>query len=193
MGYQFLKVYHGTWMKGHFKLLFIGILGVLLLAVFSSACSEKSGKPVPASIPVIVSTVTQKAVPVQIRAIGNVQACSTVTVKAKVGGELTRVHFTEGPIGSSQRGGQTGQGPWASLVKPLGTAPISNDLFQHQTRRFPWRRCCSGRKGSKGHDAWNHQYCFSRDGPDVPNLHERNRHPINHGDRCYLYRSWNSV
>jgi len=95
MGYQFLKFYHSTWMKGHFKLLFIGILG-LLLAVFSSACSEKSGKPVPASIPVIVSTVTQKAVPVQIRAIGNVQAYSTVTVKAKVGGELVRVHFTEG-------------------------------------------------------------------------------------------------
>ncbi len=73
-----------------------GILGLLLLVVFSSACSEKSGKPAPASIPVMVSVVTQKAVPVQIRAIGNVQACSTVTVKAKVGGELTRVHFTEG-------------------------------------------------------------------------------------------------
>ncbi len=61
---------------------------------FSSACSEKSKKPAAASIPVIVSTVVQKAIPVQIRAIGNVQACSTV--KAKVGGELTRVHFTEG-------------------------------------------------------------------------------------------------
>ena len=36
----------------------------------------------------------QKAVPVQTRAIGNVQAYSTVTVK--VGGELTRAHLTEG-------------------------------------------------------------------------------------------------
>ena len=73
-----------------------GILGLLVLVVFSSACSEKSGKPAPAPIPVVVRTVIQKAVPVQIRAIGNVQACSTVTVKAKVGGELVRVHFTEG-------------------------------------------------------------------------------------------------
>jgi hypothetical protein len=79
----------------------IGILGgifvLLHLAVFSSGCSnEKSGKPVSAPIPVIVSTVIQKTVPVQLRAIGNVQAYSTVTIKSKVGGELVRVHFTEG-------------------------------------------------------------------------------------------------
>jgi multidrug efflux system membrane fusion protein len=97
MGYQFFKAHHGTWMKGHFKLLFIGILGLLLLAVFSSACSnEKSKKPVSAPIPVTVGKATQKTVPVQLRAIGNVQAYSTVTIKSKVGGELVRVHFTEG-------------------------------------------------------------------------------------------------
>ncbi|MDO9124860.1 MAG: biotin/lipoyl-binding protein, partial [Deltaproteobacteria bacterium] len=44
----------------------------------------------------MVSTATQKTVPVQLRAIGNVQAYSTVTVKSKVGGELVSVHFTEG-------------------------------------------------------------------------------------------------
>jgi multidrug efflux system membrane fusion protein len=43
-----------------------------------------------------VSTATQKTVPVQLRAIGNVQAYSTVTIKSKVGGELVRVHFIEG-------------------------------------------------------------------------------------------------
>jgi multidrug efflux system membrane fusion protein len=43
-----------------------------------------------------VSTAIQKTVPVELRAIGNVQAYSTVTVKSKVGGELVRVHFTEG-------------------------------------------------------------------------------------------------
>ncbi len=96
MGYHLLEAHHGIWMKGLFKIFFIGISGLSLLVAFSSACSEKSKKPAAASIPVIVSTVVQKAVPVQIRAIGNVQACSTVTVKAKVGGELTRVHFTEG-------------------------------------------------------------------------------------------------
>ena len=101
MEYQAFKVHHGIWMKEHFQALFIrflvGILGLLFLAIFSSGCSnEKSNKPVSAPIPVIVSTAIQKTVPVELRAIGNVQAYSTVTVKSKVGGELIRVHFTEG-------------------------------------------------------------------------------------------------
>jgi multidrug efflux system membrane fusion protein len=84
-------------MKGRFHPLFIVVFGLLLLTIFSSACSnEKQGKPVSAPIPVTVSTVIQKTVPVQLRAIGNVQAYSTVTVKSKIGGELVRVHFKEG-------------------------------------------------------------------------------------------------
>ena len=44
----------------------------------------------------MVGKVIQKAVPVQIRVIGNVQAYSTITVKSIVGGEISQVHFTEG-------------------------------------------------------------------------------------------------
>jgi len=84
-------------MEKHSQGFFIGILGFLLLAFFSSGCSdEKSNKPAAASIPVTVSMAIQKTVPVQLRAIGNVQAYSTVTIKSKIGGELVRVHFTEG-------------------------------------------------------------------------------------------------
>ena len=91
------KAHVGTSMKGRFHPLFIVVFGLLFLVIFSSACSnDKSRKPVSAPIPVIVSTVIQKTVLVQLRAIGNVQAYSTVTIKSKVGGELVRVHFTEG-------------------------------------------------------------------------------------------------
>jgi multidrug efflux system membrane fusion protein len=84
-------------MKGHSHSFFTGILGLLLLTLFSSGCSdEKSKKPVSAPIPVTVGTAIQKTVPVQLRAIGNAQAYSTVTIKSKIGGELVRVHFTEG-------------------------------------------------------------------------------------------------
>ena len=100
MEYRLFEADHGTWLKAHHRSLLIGVSGLLFLTFFSSACSnEKSKKLNPASIPVIAGTVIQKAVPVQICAIGNVQAYSTVTVKSKVGGELVRVHFTEGQDG----------------------------------------------------------------------------------------------
>ena len=47
-------------------------------------------------VPVTVSTATQRDVPVEVQVIGNVEAYSTITVKAQIGGELTAVHFREG-------------------------------------------------------------------------------------------------
>jgi len=47
-------------------------------------------------MPVTVASVIQKTVPVEITAIGNVEAYTTVSVKALVSGELTEVHFQEG-------------------------------------------------------------------------------------------------
>ena len=94
---RLFEAHRGTWMRATLRSLLIGISGLLFLALFSSACSnEKSKKPVSAPIPVTVSIAIQKTVPVELRAIGNVQAFSTVTVKSKVGGELVGVHFKEG-------------------------------------------------------------------------------------------------
>jgi multidrug efflux system membrane fusion protein len=47
-------------------------------------------------VPVTVATASQKDVPVEIQVIGNVEAYSTITVKAQVGGQLTKVSFNEG-------------------------------------------------------------------------------------------------
>jgi len=47
-------------------------------------------------VPVTAATVISKTMPVQIRSIGNVEAFSTVQVKAQVGGQLMKVHFAEG-------------------------------------------------------------------------------------------------
>jgi len=43
-----------------------------------------------------VGTVEQKIVPVQLTAIGNVEAISTIQVKSQIGGILHKVHFKEG-------------------------------------------------------------------------------------------------
>jgi membrane fusion protein, multidrug efflux system len=82
------------------------VLGMMLLlatAVAAGACSKgaeskaesKSGQRQQA-VPVAVATVEQKPMPVQIQALGSVEAYSVVSVKAQVGGELMRVHFKEG-------------------------------------------------------------------------------------------------
>jgi multidrug efflux system membrane fusion protein len=72
------------------------VFGSLLLAVALSGCSQQQAAPAPPAAPVAVAKVEQKAVPVELRAIGTVEAFSTVDVKAQVDGELTKVHFTEG-------------------------------------------------------------------------------------------------
>ena len=97
MAFVSFKNLHAHLVRGHSQALLGGVLGLICFAAFSSACSnEKPKKPASVPLPVMVSTATQKTVPVQLRTIGNVQAYSTVTVKSKVGGELVRVHFTEG-------------------------------------------------------------------------------------------------
>jgi multidrug efflux system membrane fusion protein len=73
-------------------------LGLLIgISLLLWACSSGSkGEGPPKAVPVMMGVVTQKAVPVEIRVIGNVQAYTTITVKSLIGGEVSRVHFSEG-------------------------------------------------------------------------------------------------
>ncbi len=70
----------------------------ILLAACSGGNARANGKQSDrgAIVPVTVATVVRKDVPIQVRAIGNVEAYSTVEVKSMVAGELTRVAFKEG-------------------------------------------------------------------------------------------------
>ena len=79
----------------------ISSLGALLLLTclgLLAGCSEvKSQQPkAKEALPVSVSTVQEKTVPVQLRTIGRVEAYATVAIKTRVGGEITRVHFQDG-------------------------------------------------------------------------------------------------
>jgi multidrug efflux system membrane fusion protein len=49
-----------------------------------------------ALVPVKATAAVQKAVPVQLQAVGTVEAYATVSIKSRVDGELMRVHFREG-------------------------------------------------------------------------------------------------
>ena len=70
---------------------------LLILPLFMAGCSSKADSVAqPAPSPVSIATAESKPVPLEIQAVGNVEAYSNVTVKAQVGGELTRVGFEEG-------------------------------------------------------------------------------------------------
>jgi multidrug efflux system membrane fusion protein len=62
----------------------------------SSPGGGKGGKKGGGDVPVTVTKAIHKNVPVETQVIGNVEAYSTISVKAQVGGELTAVSFKEG-------------------------------------------------------------------------------------------------
>ena len=73
------------------------LLGFLFVGACSNSPSaEESKKNERPTVPVAVAQVLEKDVPVQLTAVGNVEAYATVSVKSRVGGELTAVHFREG-------------------------------------------------------------------------------------------------
>ena len=73
---------------------------VVLLMVFVLGCGSKdavqAAKPPASGAPVKVATVTSRTMPVELQAIGNVEAISTVSIKAQISGQLMTVHFREG-------------------------------------------------------------------------------------------------
>jgi membrane fusion protein, multidrug efflux system len=72
-----------------------------LMLLFMIGCGNKdavqAAKPQQApAAPVRIATVTSRTMPVEIQAIGNVEAISTVSIKAQISGQLVGVHFKEG-------------------------------------------------------------------------------------------------
>jgi len=74
------------------------VLGAATAAYFvnDSRAKEKKGGRGPAAVPVSVTSAIQKSIPVRLQAIGNVEAFSTVSIKARVDGQINSVNFKEG-------------------------------------------------------------------------------------------------
>jgi multidrug efflux system membrane fusion protein len=66
------------------------------LSLLSACVGTKAASGPPPPVPVVAATVEQKDIPVQVHAIGAVEAYSTVSVKTQITGELTGVFFKEG-------------------------------------------------------------------------------------------------
>ena len=76
----------------------IAVSAVLLALMTGWGCSSetKGQNDTARAVPVIVASVTQKDVPLQLRAIGNVEAFTTVSVKPMIAGQVVNVNFMEG-------------------------------------------------------------------------------------------------
>jgi multidrug efflux system membrane fusion protein len=74
------------------------IVAIGLLSYFGAEirANERKAPKGPPAIPVTVEPVDQRLVPFRIQAIGNVEAYSTVAVKARVDGQIVDVGFKEG-------------------------------------------------------------------------------------------------
>jgi multidrug efflux system membrane fusion protein len=62
----------------------------------ASDASKGGGRGAGGPVPVVVGTVAQKDVPIYLEGIGTIQALNTVTVRARVDGQLEKVAFEEG-------------------------------------------------------------------------------------------------
>jgi multidrug efflux system membrane fusion protein len=76
----------------------LACLGLALVSACSrqSAASTRRGGDGGGPVPVVTAKVSQKNVPVDIAAIGNVEASTTITIQSQVTGTLTEVLFNEG-------------------------------------------------------------------------------------------------
>jgi multidrug efflux system membrane fusion protein len=74
----------------------LALLALVALAGCSDRASGTPAKTAAPPVPVLVAQATGKAVPLEVSAIGNVQALTTVGVKSQVAGQVVQVHFTEG-------------------------------------------------------------------------------------------------
>lgn len=72
------------------------VLGCGVWGCSGAPATEEAKKPVKPGVPVSVATAERRNVPIELRAIGNVESYATVAVKARINGEVHLVHFEAG-------------------------------------------------------------------------------------------------
>lgn len=92
------------------------------------------------AVPVVVATAVQKSMPLQLRAVGNVEAYSIVSVKSQVTGVLNQAHFKEGQdVKKGQLLFTVDPRPFEAAVKQA-EANLARDMAQVKNLREQVRR-----------------------------------------------------
>jgi len=69
---------------------------VAFTALASGCAKQQAAPPVSSATRVTVAEVIQKTMPVVVTGVGNVEAISTISIRAQVAGEVQNIHFKEG-------------------------------------------------------------------------------------------------
>lgn len=80
-------------------IVFVALLMALMAATGLAGCSKnpvKEARPPRPPVPVLVARAEVRDVPVEIRAVGNIQAYASVAVRSQITGPIMQVHFEEG-------------------------------------------------------------------------------------------------
>jgi len=93
-----------------------------LALLLCAGCTAKNEKPkVKPPVPVKVAPALQKDLPVQVKAIGNIEAYTSVAIKSQVSGQIARIHFPEGS--DVEKG---------SVLISIDPEPFQASLSQHE-------------------------------------------------------------
>jgi multidrug efflux system membrane fusion protein len=94
------------------RIAYLGIVAAVLVAAGLVAYFAADGRAKearkdagkgPPAVPVTLAAVQQQTMPIRLQAIGNVEAFSTVSVKARVDGQIVEVNFREGqPVSKNE-------------------------------------------------------------------------------------------
>ena len=95
----------------------------------------------------VVATVSERDVPINVDVIGNVEAYSTITVKAQVGGELTKVSFREGDFVKKN-----------DLLFSIDSRPFEASLSQAQANLERDKAALSQAEANLARDIANEKY-----------------------------------
>lgn len=134
------------------------MFAVLSAAMWISGCAQqaatvakKGGKKGGDSVPVNIAKVNVRDVPIDIEVIGNVEAFSIVSVKARITGPITEVHFREGDI--------VAKGAKLFSIDP---APFQSQLNQAEANLSRDRAQLEQVKANMSRDVAQHKYLASQ-------------------------------
>jgi membrane fusion protein, multidrug efflux system len=126
----------------HLPILFVLLAAVLVMSSCGSkeqvqAAGDPAARP---AAPVVVANVEQRDIPVQIHAIGNVEAYQTVQIRSQVSGQIQKIFFKEGDdVREGQKLFQLDKRPFqADMDKAAGQ--LKHDQAQAENSRLQAER-----------------------------------------------------